>query len=200
MQDQGNKLRLDGTVDHVDLGYSLGMALRGAPGITVAGWVEAKALANSTAHWLFGTRIHGGTAGAEVLIYGDAIRVAGRSTIADGYRYKEFAYPDSEGRHHLVAILDYEGNRIALYVDGVEQTARAGAAGFGSPYYDRRIPNQRDAIGKNPAGTETGYLAGAIDDLMVFSKPLTSVQVEHLYRQAQVTTRSTAFNASSVAP
>ncbi|MDF2663295.1 MAG: glycosyl hydrolase [Paenibacillus sp.] len=181
-QSQDKALRLDGTVDYVDLGYDVGMALRGSAGITVAGWVEAKALANSTAHWLFGTRINGTAAGAEVLIYGNAVRVAGRSSVADGYRYKEFAYPDGEERHHLVAILDYAGNRIALYVDGVEQTALSGTANFGSRTYARMLPTQRDAIGKNPAGTDTGFLAGVIDDVMVFSKPLTSVQVEHLYR------------------
>lgn len=178
----GAGLRLDGTVDHLDLGYDMAIALRGASGITVAGWVEARAIDNSTAHWLFGTRINGATAGAEVLVYGDAIRIAGRSDLSDGYRYKEFAYPDSAERHHLVAILDYAGNGIRMYVDGVEQMARAGSAGFSSPVYRSGIPTQRDAIGKSPASTETGYLAGIIDEMMVFSKPLTPVQVEHLYR------------------
>lgn len=182
-QADGRGLLLDGTVDYVDLGYGMAMALRGAPGITVAGWLEVNALANSTAHWLFGTRIHGAAAGMEVLVYGDAIRVAGRSSVADGYRYKQFAYPDGKLRHHIAAILDYTGNRIALYVDGVEQTAVSGAAGFGSATYDRLLPSQRDALGKNPSGAETGFLAGVIDNVMVFSKPMTAEQVAHLYRE-----------------
>lgn len=182
-EEDGHGLRLDGTVDHMDLGYDIGMALRGAPGITVAGWVEARAIANYTAHWLFGTRINGSTAGAEVLVYGNAIRVAGRSVSSDSYRYKEFAYPAGEERHHIVAILDYAGNRIALYVDGVEQTPIGGTVNFGSRAYERMLPAQRDSIGKNPAGTDTGFLAGTIDNLMIFSKPLTAAQVGHLYRQ-----------------
>ncbi|MDF2714359.1 MAG: hypothetical protein K0R28_1284, partial [Paenibacillus sp.] len=49
--------------------------------------------------------------------------------------------------------------------------------------YERMLPTQRDSIGQNPAGTDTGFLAGTIDNLMIFSKPLTAAQVGHLYRQ-----------------
>ncbi|RKN85516.1 LamG-like jellyroll fold domain-containing protein [Paenibacillus ginsengarvi] len=172
-------LCFDGTVDYVDLGYKTGASLYGSPGISVAAWIDERVLPDSGGRTLFGTRIDGATAGYELIVLPNAIRVAGRSAPTDGYKSRDFPYQPSASWHHVVGVLDFAGNTIRLYVDGVEQPS-TGAIPFASGTYGRHVPTQPDAIGRSPAGTS--YFTGTMGRVMVFGKPLTAAEAGYLYR------------------
>ncbi|CAG7610578.1 hypothetical protein PAESOLCIP111_01258 [Paenibacillus solanacearum] len=184
---QGQGLRFDGNVDYVDLDYKMGAALNGSPSIAFSGWINERVLAGTGGRTLFGTRINGATAGYELVVLSNSIRVAGRSTPADPYSTKDFAYQPSGTWRHIVGILDFKGNNIRLYVDGVEQQPIGGSVSFSRNVYERFLPTQPDAIGRSPGGTS--YFTGMMDHVMIFGKTLTSLEVEHLYQQQKINHR-----------
>lgn len=175
---EGEGLRFDGTVDYVELGYKVGASVYGSPGISVAAWIDERVLPDSGGRTLFGTRIDGTTAGYELVVLSNAIRVAGRSAPTDGYKSRDFPYQPSASWRHIVGVLDFAGSTIKLYVDGVEQPS-SGAVSFASGTYERHVPTQPDAIGRSPAGTS--YFTGMMGHVMVFGKALTAAEASHLY-------------------
>lgn len=177
--EQGPGLKFDGTIDYVDLGYKAGAQLNGSPAISVAAWINERALPDSGGRTLFGTRIDGTSAGYELVVLSNSIRVAGRSTPTDSYKSWDFPYQPSGTWRHIVGVLDFSGKKIRLFVDGIEQPS-SGTANFGSGFYERYVPTQPDAIGRSPAGTS--YFAGMMRHVMVSGKALTAAEVEHLYR------------------
>lgn len=172
-------IRLDGDIDYFSLGYKPSAAINGAPAITITGWFYDRNIPDSNPKWLFGTRIHGGTAGAELTLTGTAIRVAGRSDVSDGFKTKSFPYAQAARWRHVVGILDFENNNIRLFLDGLEQSSSSGPVQFNSRSYKRLIPSQTDSIGRSPGGN--GYFGGDLGNFFLFGKALSSSEIEHLY-------------------
>ncbi|MEF3312641.1 hypothetical protein PV433_27495 [Paenibacillus sp. GYB004] len=174
-------VRLDGVMDYAALGYKPSAGLNGAPAITIAGWFRDGNVADSNPKWLFGTRIHGATAGAEMALTATAIRVAGRSDSADSFQTKSFPYVRDSEWHHAVGILDFAGNAIRLYVDGVELSpSDGGSVSFRSRAYKRLVPSQADSIGRSPG--DNGYFGGELGHFLVFGKTLTPAEIEFMYQ------------------
>lgn len=173
----GGGLKFDGFNDYVDLDYTVGPYLDGAPGITISAWARPETLESGTRR-LFGTRIDGGRAGVEVT-YDDAngrprLAVAGRSTATDGYQKVVFATPDLRPGHwhHVAAVLDYQHDGMRLYVDGVRQNPVDDAqASFAEKRYRYGEPTQEDAVGRSPDGS--AYARGSLDNVKVWRTPVT---------------------------
>ncbi|RKN78997.1 sialidase family protein [Paenibacillus ginsengarvi] len=174
-------VKLDGVMDYAALGYKPSAALNGAPAITIAGWFQDGNVPDSNPKWLYGTRIHGATAGAEITLTSTAIRVAGRSDSADSFQTKSFPYIRDSGWHHAAGILDFAGNAIRLYVDGVELSpSGGGTVSFRSRTYKRLVPSQADSIGRSPG--DSGYFGGELGHFFIFGKTLSQAEIEFMYR------------------
>lgn len=181
---EGQALVFDGFNDYVNLDYTVGPYLDGAKGITVSGWVKMKSLDTKLMR-IFGTRINGGTAGAELTIRGndETIDMAGRSQSSDGYTRKKVPLEKlSMGEWHFVAgVMDYVNNEIKIYVDGVEQTPIDDSPiHFDGNTYDRGSASQPDSIGRSPNGGS--YFNGMLDDIRVYREALTDDEITDLFQ------------------
>ncbi|MFM2092570.1 MAG: hypothetical protein RLZZ127_3059, partial [Planctomycetota bacterium] len=79
--------------------------------------------------------------------------------------------PLAGGWHHLVAVVD--GDKAQIWVDGRVRTTDLGLTPVAAP-------TEPLAIGNTPAGYN-GFI-GAIDELLIYDRPLTSTEVLALYQ------------------
>ncbi|MBZ5660224.1 MAG: choice-of-anchor D domain-containing protein [Acidobacteriia bacterium] len=133
-----------------------------------------------------------GTPAMEIGMHGDA-----------GVNIKCFAQPSSGAWHHLAVVYDVTqtaANEVSLYIDGVLQTAlsqshsSANTAAFGNfPLY---------LFSRGGTGSFSG---GEMDELQLYSRALSSTEVQELYNErltipvgASVSPTSLAFGNQSV--
>lgn len=184
-------LRFDGQDDYVDLSTDpfffesefarpVGDELIGVSGVTMVAWINNESLPEEGEHnFIFGTRNNPGRAGAELVLFGNtegrhSLRIGGRSAPSDGYKFKEFPFESIGEWHHVVAVLDYEGDDIRLFIDGVQQLStinESADTNFDLESYDLGdpTPNEPDSIGRSPSGGHAFH--GLIDELAIYARP-----------------------------
>jgi hypothetical protein len=84
------------------------------------------------------------------------------------------------GWHHFAAVLD-GGNTLKLYIDGIEA---ASTAASGAISYTGQGANTRVASHAN--GFTNVDLTGRVDDVRVFNRAMTSLEVYYLYRGSRI--------------
>ena len=162
----------------VTLDDTIGTDLNEAPAITISGWIrpDKTPASGKIGNWVFGTRISGGGAGAELYMLGDSLRVGGRSQIADPYVRSDYRFTADNDWHHVAAVLDYANNHIRLYLDGQEQTALSHAGSFGLNSYAYTGSSQPDSIGRSPDGVYR--FGGDLDNIQIYGRVLTADEVK----------------------
>jgi hypothetical protein len=107
---------------------------------------------------------------------------------ANGCTYPSFCFNSNqsimkERWYHLVVIVGEDYN--TGYLDGEEMTGRR--YNFGGPddsqFFDNALRHERLWLGKGHWDRTTQYLKGAIDELKIFYRPLSSEMVQSLYRE-----------------
>lgn len=173
---EGAAVRFSGS-GGVTLNEEMGPALNGAPAITISGWIKPQDTPAPEVidHWVFGTRISGGAAGAELYMRGDTLRVGGRSKASDPYVSSDFGFVADGEWHHVAAVLDYEGKEIRLYIDGERQESTVSSGAFGEDAYQYGQTPQPDSIGRSPDGAYR--FTGDLDDLAVHARSLSPDEI-----------------------
>lgn len=106
-----------------------------------------------------------------------------------GYNLKCYAQPTSGVWHHLVAVFNKSQsalNEVSLYVDGLLQTAQHQAASN----------NNTNNFGSNALyfmsrGGSGDFSSGIIDDVRVYNRALSSIEVQQLYSLGTVLSKQT---------
>lgn len=90
--------------------------------------------------------------------------------------------------HHIVVIVGDKYN--TGYLDGVEMKKRDYNFGssFSSEFFEDAIAHEKMWLGKGHWDRTTQYFEGAMDELKIFSKPLTAKEVQNLYNDTDFTT------------
>lgn len=161
----------------ITLDDELGVDLDDASAITISGWIkpDSSPPSGQIGNWIFGTRISGGAAGAEIYMLGETLRVGGRSQVGDPYVRSDYEFSGTGEWHHIAAVLNYADNDIQLYIDGTKQASVADAGSFASRTYQYASASQPDSIGRNPDGAYR--FAGTLDDIQVHARALTSTEI-----------------------
>ncbi|HEY6272836.1 MAG TPA: Ig-like domain-containing protein [Terriglobales bacterium] len=97
-----------------------------------------------------------------------------------GYTINCYTQPTSGAWHHLAAVYDKSqsgSNEVSFYIDGVLQT----------PTKNDLAANNTNDFGPNPIylfarGGTTGFNAGTVDDLRLYSQALTAAQIQQIYK------------------
>jgi hypothetical protein len=122
----------NGINQHVNLGANQPF-LNNASGATISAWVNADSTSNET---LLAFSVGGPLTGfsrATLDLVADQITLIGRSTDSETGRQLQAAPGlfSTGAWHYLTGVIDYAGDRLAIYVDGI-QVASAGGVGFAS--------------------------------------------------------------------
>ena len=105
----------------------------------------------------------------------------------NGCTYPSFCFDSNEGIstgqwHHIVVVVDEEAN--TGYLDGKEMTGRR--YNFGntsySQFFEDAIKHEVLWLGRGYWDRMEQYLEGAIDELMIFNRPLGAEEVAAIYR------------------
>ena len=158
-------------------------ALAGAPAISVEAWILTDALPTEGVEFIFATRINAGTAAAELLLDTTGVRMAGRSSTADGYQQKTAPFTPDGQWHHIVGILDYRDKEIRIYIDGVAALVES-ATFAASAYTPGTSFTQTDSIGASPGGGS--FWDGLLDEVAIYAYALSAEQVWEHYQTATV--------------
>jgi hypothetical protein len=106
----------------------------------------------------------------------DSNNVSGQNGAADNFDYAVAAGLDSGNWRHLAATIDRTSNQLRIYMDGVQ----VGATGS-IPATLTSVSNTF-ALGIGTIPTSLGkYYAGAVDDVQLYGRALTSFEVTSLY-------------------
>lgn len=153
-------------------------ALTGASAITCEAWILNDALPTSGVEYIFGTRLNGGTAGAELMLDATGIRMAGRSSTSDSYQMKTAPFTPDGKWHHVVGILDFPNDTIRIYIDSIE--ALVESASFASSVYQPGTSfTQIDGIGASPAGGS--FWDGLLDEVALYAYRLGDDEIQKHY-------------------
>lgn len=116
----------------------------------------------------------------------------------NGCTYPSFCYdsrdaiPENEWQHLVVVVgEDYNTG----YLNGKEMDNRRynfGNASY-SQFFEDALAHERLWLGKGHWDETTQYYNGAIDELRIYSRPLSASEVEELYQGASVSTRVDRF-------
>ncbi|MCK5800493.1 MAG: hypothetical protein KAI47_25065, partial [Deltaproteobacteria bacterium] len=178
----GHAAWFNGHDGHLDLGYQLRQALKGASGVTYEGWFRGGYATSS--QFLFAHRINDKQAGFEV-------ELTAVGTIKFGVRgdfkrdaYRSFSVPRgaSKGWMHFAAALDFAGKKVLVYLDGalVKQETINFAS---STYQPGSVMTQRDQLACYPDRSK--YFRGWMDSFAVFRKVLSASQIaSHVGKKA----------------
>lgn len=173
---KGGALKFDGKDDYIAITKAF-FKRTGLPAVTVAAWIRTSSLNNQVIasfdrneYWgleVNGTFAKSGQAGWSVMTDAGQINLASRTRVNDGQW------------HHVAGVFD---NGLAtIYVDGVtDATKTTGkSCGTGNRRYGflgvGSLADQYD--GMKVAGS---YFAGDMDDVQIYSRALTSREIEQL--------------------
>ncbi|MCO7274152.1 LamG-like jellyroll fold domain-containing protein [Cellulosimicrobium cellulans] len=164
----GSAVRFDGTAGRVSVPDAAALDVSGP--MTVAAWVRPERVATQ---YVVKKAVLATHDGYEIGLSsaGKAFFRVNQATSGDTFRANATsAYPvDGTTWTHLVGVFD--GGRVRLYVDGVEQGSVPGPAAVGTN--DRPL-----LVGDQPGG---GYpLKGAVDDVLLLDRALSPAEVAAL--------------------
>ncbi|HZR15726.1 MAG TPA: LamG-like jellyroll fold domain-containing protein [Verrucomicrobiae bacterium] len=161
-----------------------GVNLSGTRSVTVALWVN-RTYGGGGNHALFESTTGFSASTTGFMMFPDDTSSCVGGGILVGLRgdagnnLKCFAQPSNGVWHHLVAVFDKSQsalNEVNLYVDGVQQTARAQSASsdntnnFGNnPFY---------LMSRSGSGD---FCAGLIDDVRIYSRALSAGEIQQIY-------------------
>jgi hypothetical protein len=161
----GGAVTLDGVDDYVALPI---FSVSGSA-MTIAGWVRNSSFSTTdqrfiskttgtTNYWTLGTN-------ASALRF--RLRTGTSTTTLDGGTLQLNVW------YHAVAT--YDGATMRLYLNGVQvgSTAKTGSIATSTS-----VPV---SIGRNPSGTGSNYVNGAVDDMRIFTRALAAAEVTALY-------------------
>ncbi|MFE6236469.1 LamG-like jellyroll fold domain-containing protein [Cellulosimicrobium sp. NPDC057862] len=164
----GSAVRFDGSSGRVSVPDAAPLDLSGP--MTVAAWVRPERVATQYVAKKAVLATHDGYE-IGLSAAGKAFFRVNQATSGDTFRANATSsYPvDGQTWTHLVGVFD--GTRVRLYVDGVEQGSVAGPAAIGTN--DRPL-----LLGDQPGG---GYpLRGAVDDVLILDRALSPAEVAAL--------------------
>ncbi|MBN0042178.1 hypothetical protein JN535_18640 [Cellulosimicrobium cellulans] len=164
----GSAVRFDGSAGRVSVPDAAALDLSGP--MTVAAWVRPERVATQYVAKKAVLATHDGYE-IGLSAAGKAFFRVNQATSGDMFRAEATSsYPvDGQTWTHLVGVFD--GSRVRLYVDGVEQGSVAGPDSVGTN--DRPL-----VVGDQPGG---GYpLKGAVDDVLLLDRALSPAEVAAL--------------------
>ena len=164
--DRGSVLRLPGKGDYVDCGWNSAFDITGA--ITIAAWIKVTEL-NSRWEEIVSTNNYGlGLSGYK----------EDPNHVGPGYWYEEEVWLgtelDVDNQWHLIVVL-YDGQEFALYIDGKLCASKR-------VYQSIVMDTGPLYIGQTREGySNEGWKDGLIDDVRIYSYPLSAEEVKGLY-------------------
>jgi len=188
-------MSFDGTDDYVDFGSgATGDLINNASAMSFSVWVTPNTdsgsimmpisnIIDSTSNG-FNLRLDN----SGVNVY--QLLVGGRSIETDAFQFHTSSGSYSiNTTHHVVGILNYSGDEISLYVDGVFEGTTS--VTFGANTYTQGTPTTNDSIG----GKVTASLfSGTIKDIKIYNRALSATEIQSLYdlggRQNNISTGS----------
>ncbi|HUT12348.1 MAG TPA: LamG domain-containing protein, partial [Thermoguttaceae bacterium] len=170
----GGALQFDGVDDQVQITDYKGIS--GATPRTVAAWVKTTTTDGPIIAW--GTNTAGKKWIFRTYSGGDGQNGAMRMEVNGGYVVGETDLRDGQW-HHVAAVLPDGAtnvNKVLLYVDGRLE----GISGsLGNPI--NTDPAGIDVLIGSSGTLNNGYLAGAIDDVFIYDRALTTGEIQGMY-------------------
>jgi hypothetical protein len=178
----GQALEFDGTDDYILLGNATNLA-RNVSAATVAAWVKSdlnnakdRILVDITTGTVLSSRF-------EIKDRSNAdignFHVGGRA--GDGESWQEevtTTAPLTRGWHHIVGIIDYFGDDIKIYVDGVEQLTSGTPSFVAESTSDTAPLGAYIGVDGDGSGQE---FDGLIDDVRIYNRALSASEIQRLY-------------------
>ncbi|KPK75422.1 MAG: hypothetical protein AMJ79_11265, partial [Phycisphaerae bacterium SM23_30] len=173
----GNGLEFDGTEDYIDCNTDFDIDdFGGVNGkITIAAWVRPDDVEKYNAITRFFGGVHYFSAGTDQTGYEKKLRTMVRD-VAHGSNY----WPTSDGTieaeewTHVVFIFE-GGVGYKFYIDGEldksESNSDLGMYNYSTSQY----------IGNNPGGSSGSYFDGMIDDVRIYNRILSDLEVQQMY-------------------
>lgn len=174
--------------------------MQGAPAITISAWTKIDSYpANAARDRIFNAYLGSDITGFYLGLNDDSgnVEVGGRSISTDSFQAATVAYPGLSSWNHLVGVLDYENDRIKIYINGVLRESLP--VTFGSSSYAQGAPGvtYKDTIGAAyTADMVQDAIDGVIDDVKVWNYGLNDYQVKLEYNQSA----AVRFGPTSGAP
>lgn len=173
----------DGIDDWIDLGSDLSI-VRNVSAVTLSAWVRPDSIGDSGKTVVNFSVNNAGVPTADsralmVLNEVDEVRVGGRSADDDELQSEiTTGGPIVPGQwHHVAGVIDYAGDDVRIYVNGVQQ-ATAGTPNF-SQSRTANTDSTSNAIGSEDDGSAF-FFDGFIDDVRVFPRALSASEIESL--------------------
>ena len=182
----GNAASLNGSSTYIDLGHGLRDSLDGASAVTIEAWVNNDLLpgndGNNATHSIFYTFLTGTGTGARLAITetsGAEMNAGGRAAPGESWQSGGASYSDTGSWHHVVAVMNYAGDKVDVYVDG---NLTSTAAAFDSTAYDSgTLESSIDSIGAfDDSSTMERFFDGLVDEVAIYDYDLGQTKVlEH---------------------
>lgn len=179
----GSARSFDGSADTMELAAgAISLALDGAAGVSVSCWFRVDTL-DATTQALLSVFIKsngGNRTGLQLAVIAttDVLRIGGRSLESETFETKSGSAVVTGQWYHAVGTLDFAGDTITLYVDGVQDGAVAVVTFTNSAWTDSATHTVTDDIG---SGAGLSFFDGFMDTLQIFSRVLTAAEVQQLY-------------------
>jgi hypothetical protein len=180
---ENTAVQFNGSSQYVNTALSVGLAINGAPAVTIESWAKYSSFPATgvEGNWIFGSRVNLAAAGFEIACVGSTIRAAGRSQAADAFQSKTAAFSTTGAWTHIAVVLDYAGDTIQIYINGVAQIGSPSVT-FGASSYTRGTPTQNDRIASSPAGV--GFFHGNLDEVAIYPTALSAARIAAHYAAA----------------
>lgn len=177
----GKALSFDGSSNYVDLGLGkIGPQLNGATSVTISSWIYPRDSTDGRIHNIVIDYSSGALTGATMGWASGSWRVGGRSITADAFQSTTTTVPLNQWTH-IVGIINYSGDNITIYKNGVQVTSTA--ATFGQNSWTQGTPQ---AVGNDMLGAyvslTTEYFNGLADEIRVYNRALSAQEVKTLYQ------------------
>jgi uncharacterized repeat protein (TIGR01451 family) len=158
----------DGTDDYIDLGSDLAV-LNGVGQATLSAWIRPDVLGSGTRRDIIAISVGGSApivdSRATIYQMRRNVGVVARAPDSQGMKAIDtISNPLTMDWHYVAAVIDYAGNTIAIYVDGVSQSL-SDSPSFGAPTTSD-VNSAVAALGSEDDGTAY-YFNGRIDEARV---------------------------------
>jgi hypothetical protein len=183
----GGALVFDGIDDYVNLGTNSSLNFGNSAPFTVAAWV--KTTANYGMIVSFRSSTDGGPAIDLAVGYDGGTDNPGKAMILvrqDGGGGGSYAHviggSVNDGQWHHVAAVRGSGSTIELFLDGISQGTSSDTQSGGSITTDlRAMGSERRWVNDGYGTAVQRYLAGTIDDVRIYGRALSAVEIAALY-------------------
>ncbi|MCP4593610.1 MAG: hypothetical protein GY842_22975 [bacterium] len=182
----GGALDFDGSNDYVQVPHS--EELNGSIELTYATWLYPRSWSGMCQ--VLAKSVHGGGSGrAQMGIFSDGGRLAGRAETSGGRMNAYATLPTLNTWSHVAVVFD--GVSLRVYVDGVE----GGAITFSN----RTLVQTTDVLNfSKRVGTPQYYFDGKIDDIRVYGRALSADDVAALAAGGQLNLFPSGVGSSTV--